>query len=84
MSRYHHASTCAHCGGSGRLTVRRPITLLRRRTYTVPCNVVTRAQVDLDRTRAGIRIGWSAFAAVSIAAGFAITPATTLLAAVLR
>lgn len=58
--------------------------MLRRRTYTVPCNVVTRAQVDLDRTRTGIRVGWGAFAVVSIAAGFAITPAATLLAGVLR
>lgn len=82
--RPHGAASCRHCNGTNRITVSRQVSPGRRRSYNVPCNDVTRAQADVDRTRAGIRIGWTAFAAVSIAAGFAITPASTLFAAVLR
>lgn len=81
---YHHPYPCRHCGGTNRITVRRTAAPGRTRIYNVPCNIVTRAQADADTARVSRRIGWTAFAAASIAAGVAITPATNLLAQVLQ
>ncbi|VXC80154.1 hypothetical protein [Sphingomonas sp. 8AM] len=82
--RPHDAASCRHCHGTNRIAVSRPIGAGRRRVYNVPCNVVTRAQADADRARAGRWIGWTAFAAASLTAGVLIEPVATMAAAVLR